>query len=499
MEPGSRASKLENLTHLTGIHLGLRYRIAPKGDIVVGHNTFQKVKIKFAFDSMEPMAVKGKSEPVNIYRLLDKKNTRQDIGKNFNRQIFSEMVGRDRELNKLELQAAKTIDGNGSIVNIVGEAGIGKSRLIAEFKNLDLIKRVALLEGKAISIGRNLPFHPIIHLLKKWAHIKEDDSEALALSKLESSIRSIAENKADEIIPFIATIMGMKLTETYAKRVQGLEGEALEKLMKKNVRDLLIQAAVKMPLIIVIEDLHWADNSSINLLEVLFKLSESHRISFFNVFRPGYQETGESIVRYSNKNNYLYFVNLELEPLDKSMSESLINHMLKIKGIPHSIKDKIIDRAGGNPFFIEEVVRSFIDEGAIVVESNQFKVTEKIHSLAIPHSINDVLAARIDRLENETRELIKVASVIGRNFFHTILTQVASSIEDIDSRLFYLKEIQLIREQKRFQELEYLFKHALAQEVAYESIFVNQRRKMTPCQRPILTPLKSKKISFSVL
>ena len=158
------------------------------------------------------------------------------------------------------------------------------------------------------------------------------------------------------------------------------------------------------------------------------------------------------------------------------MGETLIHNMLKIKGLQHAVIDQIIQRAGGNPFFIEEVVRSFIDTGAVVKANGAFKVTDKIGRMVIPHTINDVIMARIDRLDENTRDLVKVASVIGRNFFYRILTEVANTVDGIDIRLSYLKQIELIREQQRMEELEYLFKHALAQEAAYDSI-LHQKRK----------------------
>jgi len=158
------------------------------------------------------------------------------------------------------------------------------------------------------------------------------------------------------------------------------------------------------------------------------------------------------------------------------LSETLINNMLHIKGFQHAVIDQIVERADGNPFFIEEVVRSFIDHGAIVAKDGAFEVTEKIDRMVIPHTINDVLMARIDRLEEKTRDLVKVASVIGRSFFYRILKEMTKTIEDIDNRLSYLQEIQLFRERKRMEELEYLFKHALAQEAAYESILLQMRR-----------------------
>ena len=141
------------------------------------------------------------------------------------------MVGRDREMDKLELQVMKAINGEGSVVNVIGEAGIGKSRLIAELKKKDVMERVTLLEGRAISIGKNLSFHPIIDLLKQWAEITEDDLETMAFDKLESAVRAVHPGETEEILPFIATLMGMKLTGRYAKRIKGMEGQALEKLI----------------------------------------------------------------------------------------------------------------------------------------------------------------------------------------------------------------------------------------------------------------------------
>jgi hypothetical protein len=361
---------------------------------------------------------------------------------------------------------------------LIGEAGIGKSRLVAELKNCDMIKKVALLEGRAISIGRNLSFHPIIDLLKHWARIREDDSEAAALSKLETAVRQIYPEEMHELLPFVATLMGMKLSGRHAERVKGIEGEALEKLILKNVRELLIKATELSPLVIVTEDMHWADTSSIELIESLFRLAETHRILFVNVFRPGYKEIGDRIVETIKESLPVYYVEIVLKPLDEQMSETLINNMLKIRGLQHAFIDRIVERASGNPFFIEEVVRSFIDEGAVVTKEGIFEVTEKIDTMVIPHTINDVLIARIDRLEEKTRNLVKVASVIGRSFFYRILTEVAKTIEDIDSRLSYLKEIQLIRERRRMEEIEYLFKHALAQEAAYDSILLQKRKEL---------------------
>ena len=452
--------------------------LAEPGTTYVTKETFQLTEGLFRFETIGKMIVKGKEGSIPVYKVLSGKKDvyRPRLGSE--RMIFSEMVGRDNELDKLELQVAKAINGEGSIVNIIGEAGIGKSRLVAELKKRDVMKQVAPYEGRAISIGRNLSFHPIIDLLKQWAPIREDDGEARAFQTLEAAIGRLYPDAVDEVLPFVATLMGMKLPEKYERRVRGIEGEALEKLILKNVRELLIKATERTPLVIVTEDLHWADTSSIEMLESLFRLAKTQRMLFINVFRPGHEETGDRIVETIKESLPGYYVEIVLEPLDTSMSEALIANMLKISGFHHSVIGQIVKRACGNPFFIEEVVRSFIDEKMVVLKDGKFEITEKIQEMIVPYRIIDVLMARIDRLDEETRSLIKVASVIGRNFFYRVIKEVAKTIGDIDSRLLNLKEMQLIRERKRMEEVEYLFKHALAQEVAYESILQKKRREL---------------------
>jgi len=448
---------------------------ARPGTVLVSNNTYKRAYKTFKFNPLGKIKVKGKELPLDVYELVE---TIERAKSGLDQQIVSEMVGREKELNMLEVQVLKAINGEGSVVNIIGEAGIGKSRLFTELKNRDVIKKVTLLEGRAISVGRNLSFHPVIDILKQWAQIREDDSEAASLSKLETAIRQVHPEEMQEVLPFVATLMGIKLYGRYAERVKGIEGEALEKLILKNMRELLIKATELRPLVIVIEDLHWADMSSIELMESLLRLAEKQRIIFVNVFRPGHKETGARIVETIKENLPDNYIEIVLQPLDERMSEALINNMLNIRGLQLSVIEQIVERAGGNPFFIEEVVHSFIDEGAVLLKDGILQVTDRINSMVIPHTINDVLVARIDRLEEKTRNLVKIASVIGRSFFYRILTEVAQTVEDIDNRLSYLQEIQLIRIRERMEELEYLFKHVLVQEVAYESILVEKRKEL---------------------
>ena len=449
-----------------------------EGQILVSPATYQATKAGFEYRPLDPIILKGKAEPMQVYELLSIRETLFRVQCGADRMISSVMVGRNTELNRIEFQVMKAVNGEGSIVNVIGEAGIGKSRLIAELKNREVTKRVTLLEGRAISTGVNLGYHLITDLLKNWVRITEEDSKVTAYIKLEAAIRSIAPEALEEILPFVATLMCIKLMGRYAERVRGIEGEALEKHILKNVRDLMARGSQELPLAIILEDLHWADSSSIEFLGSLFRLVTKERIVFINVFRPGYADTGDRITKNIKENYSDHNIDIYLQPLNEQQTDILITNLLNISGFPHKLREQIVERAGGNPYFIEEVVRSFIDEGAIIIKDSGFEVTDKLSFMSIPLTINEVLMARIDRLDRDTRDLVKTASVIGRNFFYRILADVARAIENIDSRLAYLEEIQLIREQKRLEELEYLFKHALAQEVAYESILVQRRREL---------------------
>ncbi len=306
--------------------------LAEPGTTFVSEETYRLVKDLFQFQYLRKKSVKGKEEPIPVYKVLSAKEDvyRPRLGSE--RMIYSEMVGRDDELSKLKIQVMKAITGQGSVVNIIGEAGIGKSRLVAELKKWEELKtledkkKVALWEGRAISIGGKLSFHPITDLLRQWTGIRQDDDQVAALSKLQK----VLPEDVGEVLPFVATLMGIPLSGKYAERVKGLEGEVLEKLILKSLRDLLIRAAKRTPVIIVMEDLHWADRSSIELMESLFRLAETQGILFMNLFRPGFPETGERILKTLKERSPSYHLEIVLGPLDERMSKALIGNMLTI-------------------------------------------------------------------------------------------------------------------------------------------------------------------------
>jgi len=452
--------------------------LTAKGQVFVGGLAYRFTKNEFEYRKLRPIILKEKKDPVPVYELLSSKTKVYRAVPRASRMIHSEMVGRDRDLDRLKLQLLKAINGEGSIVNVIGEAGIGKSRLVSEFCESEDLRKVQLLKGRALSIGRNLSFHPIIDLLKSWTGITEEDGPEDAIRKLEKKVRNVHPDGADEILPFVAILMGMKLTGKREERVKGVTGEALEKIILKNFRELIHKAAEHTPLVFIIEDLHWSDATSLELLESVYRLAHGDPILFINVFRPNYEQTSDRILETIRSRYGKIATEISLEPLSESHADVLIANLLHTKDLPKQTKDLITKRTEGNPFFIEEVARTFIDEGVVELKEGQVHITDKIQSVVIPETINEVLMARIDKLDEDTRSLLKIASVIGRNFFYKILADVAKTIEEIDDRLLYLKEAQLIKEQMRMEEVEYLFKHALAQEAVYNSLLQKNRKRL---------------------
>jgi serine/threonine protein kinase/tetratricopeptide (TPR) repeat protein len=452
--------------------------LTAKGQIFAGPSTYLYTQDNFEFKQLKPISARGHTYPVPIFELLStrEKIYRPEFG--IGRMIRSEMVGRENELDRLIFHIVKVIAGEGSIISITGEAGIGKSRLIAEFKKTKDIKKVILLEGRALSIGKSLNYHLLIDLLKNWAGIKEEDSELESLSRLEAAIAGIYPEGMEEVFPFIATLMGMKLKGKYEARLKGIESESLEKLILKNLRELIVKAAETGSNVYILEDLHWADVSTIEMLESLFRLVESHRILVINVLRPNFKNTGERILKTLREKYGKIHYEIRLDPLAETQCETLIRNLVKTGDLPKETAVAIANRTGGNPFFIEEVVRSFIDEGVLEAEDGKFRIRGKINQVEIPDTIQDVLMARIDRLDERKKALLKEASVIGRYFFYKILAEVSECPGDIKKHLDYLKSVQLFKEGKRLGEVEYLFKHALVQEVTYESILQKKRREL---------------------
>ncbi len=456
---------------------------APLGVIHVGPETHRWTKDAFEYDPPRFVPIAGKAQPVLVRTLASvRQHVHRVATSAADRAISSPLVGRDRELGLLRACLDTVLAGTGGVASVIGEAGLGKSRLMAEVLAYEPLQDATVLEGRSTSIGQTQRFHPFVDLLRHWAGIRDADGEGDAFAKLDTAIRDLLPASADDVLPFIATLMGMPLDGAHAARLEGIDGEALEKLLFKSIRDLFQQIAATRPLVLVFEDLHWADASSINLLEALLRLAADHAVLFVAVFRPDYAETADRIMRSALEGPSDRHTTVRIEPLDATQASALVQNLLRVDDLPRATRELITSKAEGNPFYIEEVVRSLIEQGAVEQADGRFRVTARIESVVIPGTIQEVVMARVDRLDEPTRHLLQVASVIGRRFHQRIITDVMHRCGERDvaiaAELATLQDRQLLLQRRTgaSQEIEYVFTHALAQETIYDSILQKTRR-----------------------
>ena len=462
---------------------------ATPGAIYVGPETHRHTRGDFEYRALEPLRLKGKELPVATFELTSvaKQMHRTPVARD--RMVFSAMVGRDAELALFRRAIERLATGAGGIVSIVGEAGLGKSRLLSEALVLAEGMSLPVLVGRSLIVGRSQSFHPFVDLLRHWAGLGDDGGEEQSLTALETAVRDVLPEQADEVFPFVTRLLGLRATGAHAERLAGIEGEALEKLILKSTRELFRAIAQRRPTLLVFEDLHWADQSSLNLLESLLALGGETPLLFVHVFRPLFEETADRVLRLCQERFADRHSEIRLDKLGEAQSARLIRNLLNIDDLPARVRTLIAAKAEGNPFYIEEVVRSLIDEGAIEYSEGRFHVTEKINSVVIPGTIQDVIMARVDRLDESARQLLQMASVVGRHFYHRIISHIIERDTPLEADLAILKEKQLIQESERrwevavgersvAEELEYIFKHALAQEAVYQSVLLKTRKEM---------------------
>jgi class 3 adenylate cyclase len=460
---------------------------APAGSIWVGPDTHRYTRDEFEFRALEPLALKGKAKPVEAFELMSAKE-RPHGPKPRAAEQATELVGRDAETGLLRACVGALARGQGGIVNLIGEAGLGKSRLLAETCASEEAAAVTVLEGRALSMGEGLSFHPFVDLFRSWAGIDKDDADAEAAGKLEAAVAGVCGEAAADIFPFVATLMGLRPGGAHAERLEGVTGEALEKLVAKSVRELLQRLAASRPLLLVFEDLHWADASSVQLLEGLLRLVAAQPVLFLHAFRPDHPGS-ERILAVSRAEYGARQTEILLRPLSEQLSGVLVQRLLRSDALPFPTLALITRTAEGNPFYLEQIVRSLLDHGVVEQTPTGLRVTGRLDTVVIPDTIQGVILARVDRLPEPTRRVLQVASVLGRSFYHRILTRILPGERALEEHLAYLRERQLLlerttrrtpsaRRRTLAEEREYVFSHALLQETVYQSILQKTRREL---------------------
>jgi len=460
-------SRLRREYTILGDAVNLSARLAANAEdrtIVVSESIFNKTFGIFEYEFLGEKEYKGKREKVKIYKLIKKK----EIEKRVLRRWFSEsekIVGRDKEILKLEEAIKLCASGKGQIIAITGEPGIGKSRLVQELIKISKEKGFEIYEGGSLSYGRAFLYHPWTQILTDFFNILPEDSVKVRASKIKEKCSTI-DKKLLDWLPVIGEVMAVPFPETPLTKYLDA------KIKKQRVFDIILDfmkfITRTKPVNIIIEDLHWADTTSMELVNYIGRNIKDKPILLTLVYRP-----------LKKKEEFMekdWTTELKLRELSKEESLELVKNLLNIKDIPDELKKVIITKSQGNPFYIEELLKFLVEQGYIVEEKGTWKFTGDVNKLELPDTVEAVILSRIDRLDLKERDVLQVASVLGREFDGFLLKGIYPNPGYLKKALRNLERFDLIKVEKG--EERYFFKHILTQEVAYGTLSFARKKEL---------------------
>jgi len=438
--------------------------IAKPGKILISKNTQKIVRHYFQFNALGKIDVKGKEQPQEAFELLapSEVETRFDASM---AKGLTRFVGRKNSMAALREPYEKVKSGAGQVIGIVCEAGVGKTRLVKEFINRLDPGTFIHLQGQCIHYGDSISYLPILDIIKSYFEVEDGDGAPIISKKIKDKILAL-DVKLEHTIPAFMELLSLKADdEEYAK----LDPQVKREKTFDAIRDLLIRESQNRLLILVFEDLHWIDRTSEELLDYLIEWIAQTPIMLILLYRTEYRHQWGSKTYYSK---------IGLDHLGTESSTELVKAMLEDGEITPELKDLILERAAGNPLFMEEFTFSLKENGTIKRENDQYVLIRSLSDSDVPDTVQGIIAARIDRLEYDLKRTMQVASVIGRDFAFRILQTITGMREGLKSSLLNLQGLEFIYEKRLFPELEYIFKHALTQEVAYNSLLQKRRKEI---------------------
>jgi class 3 adenylate cyclase/tetratricopeptide (TPR) repeat protein len=436
--------------------------LAKPGEIVISPDTYHQAEGYFTFEDLEPTTVKGKAEPIRPCRVLSPKETPTKMHRLSG--MRAELIGRKAEMAQLQEAVANLKHGNGSIFSIVGDAGTGKSRLIEEFKATLNSQGIQWREGHCYTYSQNTPYYPLIDLLRRAWQIQEVDQQEQIRKKVETGAGSLLGERKD-LIPYVGILYSLKY-----KDIGQVSPETWKARLHEAIQLILANLCKRSPAVICIEDLHWADPSSVELLRNILSNFRFPAI-FLCIYRPTF-----NLFTSHQASTIKTYHEIRLQDLSPTDAQNMVESLLKTETVPNELKKFIQTKVEGNPFYLEEAINSLLETATLIPEDDKWKVMKPLTEANIPSTVQGVISARLDRLETETKRILQEASVIGRAFLYEILKRITELKENIDRSLMGLERLDLIRTRSLQPDLEYIFKHALTQEVVYNGLLKKERQ-----------------------
>jgi class 3 adenylate cyclase/tetratricopeptide (TPR) repeat protein len=448
---------------------------AETGQILVSRSTWSLAREAFVFEERDPVKVKGKGKPLEVYEL---KRARVSPGKTRGlRNLADVFVGREAEMERLRAVTEDLKTGQGSVVQVTGEAGIGKSRLMAEWRReMESGGGVAWIEGRCYPATTSIAYGPFLDLIRRYSGVDDEQTEETARRKLDLAVERFFPGDIRAKAVF-ARLLALRLSEEEQEVLAGIPGKELRGQIFSLMETMFETLAAEGPAVFAFEDIHWADASSRELMAHLVPLGEGRPLVLAGVSRP--EEEGSPPLSAAHKCCRVPFVQLDLSPLSEAGSVEMVTGLLTADRLPASLKELVVDRTEGNPFFVEELVRTLIEKKALAqTAEGRWEATALIENVSVPDTLQGLLMARLDSLPAETRWRAQQASVIGRIFLDRVLRRMAEAEKGIDGDLSLMEQNDLIRKRATDPEMEYMFRHALTQEVAYESLLMARRKEL---------------------
>ncbi len=443
-------------------------KLVAGGEIVIGRTTKAQVETCFSLEDLGDADLRGLAEPVRTFRVVGVLE-----GEPF--PTTASLVGRDFELAVLERVMDDLVDGRGAIVSILGEPGIGKSRLLAEVAGR-YRERIRFVEGRAVSYAQSSPYYSIRELLGEWLSVSSETPEARTRLELKAELARLFGPEAENAYPFIGSLLGIKLEPDAVSRLRETSRESVQRQTFEYVAELCCHLAREQPLCLVFDDLHWADDSTLELLQELLATTEEAAVGLVFLYRSEREHGSWRLGERARQRHPHRYREIELRPLPDDASKALVTNAADAD-LPECVAELLTVRAGGNPFFLEEALHDLVERGALRRGDGRYALAVDADELAIPTIVQGALQARLDRLDPETREVLNYAAVIGRSFGLPLLEQIVPREQAIVA-LSELQRLDLVVEERRRPAPEYRFRHGLVQEVAYSGLLEAKRRKM---------------------
>ena len=448
------------------LNVAARFCSAAKaGEIFVGQEVFRQAYGHFTFEAKGPIQVKGKADSLLVYKVMSGREDPASI-QGFT-LLRAQLIGRKPEMTELMDAVANLKNGTGRIFSIFGEAGTGKSRLVEELNSNIEGQGVQWFECHAYPYTQNIPYFPLMDLLNRIFGIEEEDPQETVRQKIESGIASLLQQE-DGIIPYIGSLYAIDYPEA-----TDVSPEFWKAKLQETMKTVLSALALRSPTIFLLENLHWADPSYVELLQhTLLEVREPAIV--LCVYRP----TFSLFTSHQLKGMEKIYREIELQPLSPSEAQDMLTSLLMTDRIPPEVRRLVQEKAEGNPFYVEEMVNSLIESEILRRDGGSWQLTGPILDSTVSSTIHGIIGGRLDRLESESKQVLQEASVIGRSFLYEILQKISTLQQDIDGCMRSLEQMDFIRAKAIHPDLEYVFKHALTQEVAYNGLLISHRREI---------------------